>query len=1545
MNNGEAMLTKIAIALFLSMTCFVAGEPIFGEPATTHHSPLTSHRKSNSALAYLKGARASGRLSKIAGADSIEVSIRFAREPSESVLSELEDRGVGFHRMGGEILHVECIYGARIPWGALSLLEKSEVVERIESCWRPKVVSPLDVSGPQIQADRVWSLSAPPPSLTGQGVRIALFDTGVDVFHPTFWRADGEPVDWMDKNDNARFDNGVDGVDTDADGVFDSDEVLRFWDAGIVDHHHQFSPVPGVFEADLDWLYNDRNRNGRREFGPEAGFSRSDPTFGEPIYVIVDGNGNNALDPGEKLIPLHTCKIVATLENNGIQRRGGGLIYDRGDGVNHGTCSSGIAAGGSSLDRRLIGIAPGAELLVANRANLSPEWYIPWARKLGADIMVYEFGTWIFEFMDGSSNLEQMIAALAREGIVQLSASGNLAGPKRKKHCRAPIKAGGSRSIRINIPKDIGVRQIYLTVLWSEGNWESGKVREWESEKVGAPPSLVLRVIPPSGKTIPLDGSGEPTKVGDIEAFSHVAVSSRGTFKMDVALYREDGADGVWTLVAENQGESDQRMDGFVTDDVTDWVDGAQFLDFVTDDGTVTWPGTADEAITVAAYDPRGTRNTKGAINDFSGWGKRIDGTPLVDLAAPGSIVYTAQSHTVGKKTLGGYGPFEGTSSALPHVAGAAALLLQADPTLTHEGVRRALTEGALRDAFTGAVPNDKWGYGKLRILDALRKTGFADNSPPLISETTLLPDTDDETSPYEVTACVQDADGIAQVALFFSADSVHFEEVPMEEVDNEKCKIRTAKPQSAQSTQSTSKPESCFSLRPSRLCGENLLCFRAAIPARTRGTKIWYYVRAVDGEGAVSTDPPGAPKRTFTFEVAEGHPLFEYASSIVAGEGDGSDRSAAWGDYDGDGFPDLFVVREGGPDRLYHNEGDGAFAEVGEKLGVADEGRGRWVCWGDYDMDGDPDLYVVRDGQTNLLYRNDGTRFVVVSSATEGVSWGRGRWAGWGDYDSDGDPDLYVVNARNANRLYRNLGDGTFEDVSAASGTDDRGRGTAAAWCDFDLDGDPDLYVVNDGSPNVLYRNHGDGAFLNGTSGMGVADSGPGRHAIWGDFDLDGDPDLYVVNDRTDNRLFVNRPDSAFAERGWLMGVALSGPDRSAAEADVDNDGDLDLYVTEEGQSNVLYLGEDGGFIHNPFGETEDTGPGIYATFADYDLDGGLDLFLLNAGAPNRLYRNVHTSNHFIGIKLWKGIGARIRVTAGGRTQTRHVVADNGLPIHFGLGAHERVGQIEITWPGGRVQDLVFLPADQHLLIPQGAEIKTFVWPGDTDNNGSVDATDLLPIESHWHTEGPPRIDGASSGGLGGNPQSAIRNPQSLWIGQGAALWNPANAMFADANGDGIVDEWDISTIALNWERTHPTVRGSPSVRASETEAYLKLFRSIKSVGSEIQQTMKAFVRAQLERLDIPNKIALTHFPNPFDEQTTFYLDVPPEAGRVRLEIYNLTGQRIRTLLYEETLPGRVAISWDGRDERGNQVASGLVLCRLDIGERRTVRKVIVLR
>ncbi|MFH1009340.1 MAG: FG-GAP-like repeat-containing protein, partial [Candidatus Latescibacterota bacterium] len=1425
---------------------------------------------------------------KITRADSTDVSIRFLREPSETLLSEIEDHGVRFYRMDDEILHVGTIYGAQIPWAALSLLEGNEAIERIESSWRPKVLSPLNVSGPEIQADQVWNLSAGVPALTGQGIRIAFFDTGVDVFHPTFWRADGQPVDWLDANDNGHFDNGIDGVDADADSVFDLGETLRFWDAQLVDRNNQFTPLPGVYEADIDWLYNDKNRNGTRDFGPEKGFGETDPTFGEPIYVIGDTNGNNALDKGEKLLPLSTCKIVATLERNGIERRGGGLLYDRGDRVNHGTSSCGIAVGGSALGRRLVGIAPGAALLSANRNDLAPEWYLPWARKLGADIMVYEFGTWIFEFLDGSSNLEQMIDELAREGIVQLTASGNLAGPARKKHCRTSVPAVSSQTIRINIPEGIGVRSIYLSVLWRK------EVSDSASSADSLSPSLAFRAISPSGESLPLDGSGEST-IGDIEVFSDIAVSSRETFKMDAAVFRKNGADGVWTLVVENGAGDDQRMDGYVTDDVTHWMNGAQFLDFVTDDGTVTWPATADESITVGAFESRGTRNPKGAINDYSGRGKRIDGKSLLDITAPGSIVYTAQSSTLGKFELGAYGPFDGTSSALPHVAGAAALLLQADPSLSHEGIRRALTDGALRDGFTGPVPNDIWGYGKLRIADALNRTGFSDNTPPLITDTTLLPDTDDQRTPYEVTACIQDGDGIHHVTLFFSSDSVHFEGLPMNPVAG---------------TAGTP---------------EDQPCFRAAVPAMAWGTRIWYYLEAEDLGGAVTTDPPGAPKRAFSFEVAQGDLLFEEVASVLEGNADGSDRCAVWGDYDGDGYPDLFVARDGKSDRLYHNNGKGSFSEVSEDLGLADTGRGRWAAWGDYDLDGDPDLYLVRDGQANLLYRNEQTHFVIASSGTEGFTWGRGRMAAWGDADGDGDPDLYVVNEGHANRLYRNLKDGSFEEVAAASGTDDQGRGTAAAWADYDLDGDLDLYVVNEGQENILYRNRGDGTFVNVASQMGMADSGSGRHALWGDFDGDGDPDLYVVNDRTDNLLYLNRPDSAFSETGWQMGVALAGPDRSASASDVDNDGDLDLYATEEGQPDVLYLGEDGGFVHTPFEASPHPDPSRQGAFADYDLDGGLDFFLLNTGAPNRLYRNRQSENHFIGIKLWENPGALIQVTAGGITQTRLAIAEDGLPMHFGLGENEQVDRIEITPPGGPARILRFLPVDQNLLIAKDPAVSVFAWPGDTDNDGAVGAEDLFPIETYWHKGGPPRIGATSA-----------------WIGQGMASWNPKNAGFADGNGDGIVDERDIATIALNWARIHPTRRGTPTVKVSCRDAYLALHKSMPNFGTE---AMKTFVREQLEHLDVPPEISLANFPNPFDRKTTFRLALPPETERASLKIYDLAGQHIRTLLQETRPPGRLSIAWDGRDAKGRPVASGLYLCRLDIGVATSLRKVMVLR
>jgi len=308
-------------------------------------------------------------------------------------------------------------------------------------------------------------------------------------------------------------------------------------------------------------------------------------------------------------------------------------------------------------------------------------------------------------------------------------------------------------------------------------------------------------------------------------------------------------------------------------------------------------------------------------------------------------------------------------------------------------------------------------------------------------------------------------------------------------------------------------------------------------------------------------------------------------------------------------------------------------------------------AAWLDYDNDGDPDLYLVQGGSLdpddgppprNRLYRNTDGIFedVTDSSGTGHTGYGMGVAAG--DYDRDGDLDFYVTNV-GANVLYRNEGDGTFNDVSTSEGVDHPGWGASAAWLDFDLDGDLDLFVTNyvnwspaqelecsDGgyerdychprhfkapAADVLYRNDG-GRFTNVSETAGIWKArGYGLGVVSGDFNADGWPDLYVANDGMPNQLWINGGDGTFADRALITGTAvnLSGTAEAGmgvAVADLEDDGDLDLFVTHlRGETNTLYLNE-GGIFEDVTAMTGLAAPSVALTgfgtgFVDFDNDG----------------------------------------------------------------------------------------------------------------------------------------------------------------------------------------------------------------------------------------------------------------------------------------------------------------------------------------------------
>ena len=474
----------------------------------------------------------------------------------------------------------------------------------------------------------------------------------------------------------------------------------------------------------------------------------------------------------------------------------------------------------------------------------------------------------------------------------------------------------------------------------------------------------------------------------------------------------------------------------------------------------------------------------------------------------------------------------------------------------------------------------------------------------------------------------------------------------------------------------------------------------------------------------------------------------------------------AAWCDYDNDGKLDLYIANSAlvrpEPDAvlpenvLYRNNGDGTFTDVTDTTGVGDTGWGMGCAFADYDNDGDADLYVT-NYKANLFYRNNGDgTFKRFSSGAGGIGDdGFGAGIAWGDYDRDGYLDLYVGNYieytkvpqgdevffpydffGQTNLLYLNKGDGGFiniTDAAKVNGGFHLTLGVAAA--DYDADGDLDLYLANDTDQNILYRNDGELTFTNTNrpdarsrtgdirSGMGIA---------WGDYDTDGDLDIFVTNwlDES-NVLYRNNGNGTFTDVSAKSGVFESGLGKTCwgtALFDADNDGDLDIFFSAghidpasweaHGQADV-FLQNNGDGTFSDISETvglrkfDAYGVGRGVAVADYDADGDLDIFIVNSsGKPMLLRNDGGNRKQWLQIRTVgtvsnrDGIGAVVKVSAGNLHQIQQVAAgdsylsQSSIDVEFGLAHHKTVDRIVIQWPSGIVQTLTDVQANQRLVV-----------------------------------------------------------------------------------------------------------------------------------------------------------------------------------------------------------------------------------------------------
>jgi hypothetical protein len=511
------------------------------------------------------------------------------------------------------------------------------------------------------------------------------------------------------------------------------------------------------------------------------------------------------------------------------------------------------------------------------------------------------------------------------------------------------------------------------------------------------------------------------------------------------------------------------------------------------------------------------------------------------------------------------------------------------------------------------------------------------------------------------------------------------------------------------------------------------------------------------------------------TWKHTAGHSAQKYLPETTG-------AGCAFLDYDNDGWMDIYLVNSGQCDfyhptpplrnALYRNNRDGTFTDVTEKAGVGAGGYGQGVAVGDYDGDGFPDIYVTQYGRSILYHNNADGTFTDVTEKAGVAAAGWASSAVWFDYDNDGRLDLFVCRFVDFDKsknlpcaagdspgyciprlykpttswLFHNNGDGTFTDVSKASGIGNfLGKAWGAVATDINNDGWMDLFVANDTVQNFLFANRGQGKFeeIGSEAGVAYSDTGRPRSGMGvdsADFNQDGWIDLFVANiDHEFYSLYQNNHDQTFDDQALTAGIAK--PTRLMSGwglkfFDYDNDGDLDLFLANGNPDDLIQVFhkdvsyEEPMLLFHGAGEVFEnvsaaSGPIFSESFSarglavgDFDNDGAQDVLVsCNNESPILLRNTAGAQNHWLGIKLIgtksniDAVGARVTYQAGDLKRMRTKVGGGSFMsahdprVVLGIGHRTKIDWVEITWPqpSGKVQRLTNLPIDRYITVREG--------------------------------------------------------------------------------------------------------------------------------------------------------------------------------------------------------------------------------------------------